>query len=192
MPSFAAMIPLSALWLPILLSAVIVFVASSILHMVLPWHKGDYRKAPDEDKLMDTLRPLAIPPGDYMVPRPSSREDMRSSQFAEKVKKGPVLVMTVLPGGSMDMGRNLALWFLYLIIVSFFSAYVAGRALHTGADYLEVFRFAGVAAFLSYTVAMWPMSIWYRRSWFTTFKATIDGLVYACLTAGVFGWLWPR
>jgi hypothetical protein len=187
-----AMTPFSALWLPILLSAVIVFVASSIIHMVLPWHKGDYRKAPDEDKLMNTLRPLAIPPGDYMVPRPGSRDDMRSPQFAEKFKRGPVLMMTVFPGGSMSMGRNLVLWFLYTLVVSFFAAYVAGRALPPHADYLEVFRFAGVAAFLSYSVALWQMSIWYRRAWSTTVKATVDGLIYAGLTAGTFGWLWPR
>jgi len=186
------MTPLTALWLPVLASAVIVFVASSILHMVLPWHRSDYRKLPNEDKFMDTLRPLAIPPGDYLAPRPGSREEMRSSGFAEKFKKGPVVVMTVLPSGSMSMGRNLALWFLYLIVVSFFSAYVAGAALSRYADYLEVFRFAGVAAFLSYSVAIWPMSIWYRRSWLTTIKATIDGLIFACLTAGTFGWLWPK
>src|SRR5579864_6657702 len=96
-PSFPAMTPLTALWLPVLVSAVIVFVASSILHMVLPWHRSDYRKLPNEDKFMDTLRPLAIPPGDYLAPRPGSREEMRSSGFAEKFKKGPVVVMTVLP-----------------------------------------------------------------------------------------------
>lgn len=180
------------LWLPILVSAVIVFVASSLIHMVLPWHKSDYRKVPNEDKFMDTLRPLAIPPGDYMVPRPGSREEMRSSDFAEKFKKGPVVMMTVLPSGSFAMGRNLLLWFIYLIIVSVFSAYVAGAALSRYADYLEVFRFAGTAAFLSHSVAIWPLSIWYRRSWITTLKATIDGLIYAGLTAGTFGWLWPR
>lgn len=186
------MTPLSALWLPILLSAVIVFVASTVLHMFVPWHRSDYRKAPSEDKLMDAVRPLAIPPGDYMVPRPANMEDMRSSEFQEKFKKGPVLVMTVLPSGSMAMGRNLGMWFVYLIVVSFFSAYMAGRALGPGANYLEAFRFAGTAAFLSYSVALWQFTIWYRRSWLTTLKATIDGLIFALLTGGTFGWLWPH
>ncbi|HLJ26358.1 MAG TPA: hypothetical protein VKY85_06595 [Candidatus Angelobacter sp.] len=186
------MTPLLALWLPILLSAVIVFVVSSIIHMVMPWHKSDYRKVANEDKVMDALRPLAIPPGDYMVPRPSSREDMRSPEFTEKFKKGPVLMLTVFPAGSMGMGRSLILWFLYLIVVGIFAAYVAGAALPEGAHYLKVFRFAGVAAFLSNSVALWQMSIWYRRAWSTTIKATVDGLIYALLTAGVFGWLWPR
>ncbi len=183
---------LSALWLPILLSAVIVFVASSIIHMASPWHKSDYPKVPDEDRLMDALRPLAIPPGDYMVPRASSAQDMRTPEFAERIKKGPVLILTVLPTGPFNMGRNLLLWFLYSVVVGIFAAYIAGRALPPGTPYLAVFRFAGATAFVGYSVALWQMSIWYRRAWSTTIKATIDGLVYASLTAGVFGCLWPR
>src|SRR5512137_1274254 len=94
-----AMTELSALWLPILLSSIIVFVVSSIVHMVLPWHKGDYPRIPNEDKVMDALRPLAIPPGDYMVPRAGSMKDMKSPEFMDKLKKGPVMVVTMLPGG---------------------------------------------------------------------------------------------
>jgi hypothetical protein len=183
---------LVSLWLPIVLSAVIVFVVSSILHTVLPWHKSDYLKMPNEDKAMDALRPLAIPPGDYMVPRPTSRQDMRSPEFLEKMKKGPVMVLTVMPGGAVTMGKSLVLWFLYSIVVNIFAAYVAGRALTPGAQYLQVFRFVGTTAFVGYSLALWQMSIWYRRAWTTTIKATVDGLVYALLTAGTFGWLWPR
>ena len=186
------MTELTALWLPILLSAIIVFVTSSIIHMVLPWHKSDYPKMANEDKFADAIRPLAIPPGDYMVPRPSTRQDMRSPEFAEKMKRGPVMMLTVMQPGPMSMGRNLALWFVYILVVGFFAAYVAGRALAPGAHYLQVFRFVGVAAFLSYSVALWQMSIWYKRAWSITIKSSIDGLIYACLTAGTFGWLWPK
>jgi len=181
-----------ALWLPILLSAVLVFVVSSLIHMASPWHKGDYPKLSSEDRVMDALRPLAIPPGDYMMPRPSSREEMRSPQFLEKFKKGPVLMLTVWPGGSMSMRNQLVQWFLYALVVGCFAAYVAGRALPTGAPALQVFRFAGVTAFVGYALALWQMSIWYRRSWTTTIKTTVDGLIYALLTAGAFAWLWPR
>jgi hypothetical protein len=183
---------LSSLWLPILLSAVIVFLASSVIHMMLPWHKSDYPKMPNEDKVMDALRPLAIPPGDYMIPRPASTQDMRTPEFLEKMKKGPVVVMTVLPNGPMGMGKNLTQWFLYSVVVGVFGAYVAGRALPPGAPYLTVFRFVGVTAFLAYSAALWQMSIWYRRAWITTIKATVDGLIYGLLTAGTFGWLWPH
>jgi hypothetical protein len=145
----------------------------------------------NEDQVMDALRPLAIPPGDYFFPRPGQREDMKSAAFAEKVKKGPVVLMTVMPGG-MAMGQNLAMWFLYILVISAFAAYIAGRALPPGAVYLQVFRFAGATAFIGYSAALWQMSIWYRRAWLTTIKSTVDGLIYASLTAGVFGWLWPR
>ena len=183
---------LHVLWLPILLSAVFVFIASSIIHMLSPWHKSDYPKMPNEDKALEAWRPLAIPPGDYMVPRPATRGALRSPEFVDKLNKGPVMVLTVLPNGPMTMGRSLALWFVYLLVVGVFSGYVAGRALPPGAPYLHVFRFAGAVAFIGYSLALWQMSIWYRRSWVTTIKATVDGLIYALLTAGTFGWLWPR
>ena len=182
---------LASLWLPILLSAVLVFVVSSIIHMVLPWHKSDYPKMVSEDKVMDALRPLAIPPGDYMVPRPATRSDMRSPEFIEKMKKGPVMMMTVMPG-AMTMGKNLTQWFVYCLVVGLFAAYVSGRALPPGTPYLQVFRFVGTTAFIGYTLALWQMSIWYYRAWSTTIKATFDGLIYALLTAGTFGWLWPH
>src|SRR3989442_11476755 len=183
---------LYSLWLPILLSSVIVFLVSSVIHMAIPWHKSDYPKVPNEEKVMDALRPFAIPPGDYMIPRPLSAQDMRSTGFLEKMKKGPVMVVTVMANGPTSMGKNLVLWFLYSAVVGLFAAYVAGRALPVGAEYLRVFQLVGAAAFLGYAVALWQMSIWYRRKWSTTVKATVDGLVYALLTAGTFGWLWPR
>ena len=183
---------LAALWLPILLSGVIVFLTSFLIHMVLPWHKGDYPTLPKEAEFRAAVGPLAIPPGDYLVPRPSTGADMRSPEFVAKMTQGPVMVLTVRPNGPPDMGRSLGLWFGYSLVVGLFAAYVAGRALPVGATYLDVFRFAGVTAFLGYAVGLWQMSIWYSRSWTITLKATFDGLMYALLTAGVFGWLWPR
>src|SRR5947209_17086939 len=183
---------LVALWLPIVVSSVLVFVVSSAIHMASPWHKSDYPKVPNEDRLRDALRPLAVPPGDYMVPRPASMQEMRSPEFLEKMKKGPVMMLTVIPNGPPSMTKSLVLWFLYSAVVGLFAAYVAGRALPAGASYLRVFQLVGAAAFLGYAVALWQMSIWYRRKWSTTVKATVDGLVYALLTAGTFGWLWPR
>jgi hypothetical protein len=187
----AVMTGLSALWLPILVSAVLVFVASSIIHMVSPWHKSDFPKLATEQQVMDALRPLAIPPGDYFVPRPANRDEMSSPAFKERVKQGPVVVFTVMPG-EFSMGRNLALWFAYCAVIGFLAAYVTGRALPPGTPYLQVFRFAGTTAFIGYSAALWQMSIWYHRAWTTTIKSTIDGLIYGLLTAGAFGWLWPR
>src|SRR5881296_1435485 len=115
------MVPVMSLWLPILLSAVVVFVASSIIHMVLPYHRGDYKKLPDEDGVLSALRQFAVAPGDYLFPKPDSAKPM--------------------------MGKPLGLWFLYCVVVGFFAAYIAGRALQPGASYLSVFQIAGAAAF---------------------------------------------
>ena len=183
---------LHALWIPILVSAVIVFLASSLIHMVLPWHKGDFSQVPNEDKVMDALRPFSIPPGDYMLPRPSSMGDMKSAEFHAKMTKGPVMIFTAMPNGPGSMGKSLVMWFLYSVIVGVFAGYVAGRALPVGAAYLHVFRFAGVTTFVAYALGTWQASIWYHRKWSTTMIGSLDALIYALLTAGTFGWLWPR
>jgi len=186
------MISLSALWLPILISAVIVFAASAAIHMAPTWHRSDYPGIPRESEAMSALRPLAIPPGDYFVPRASGMKEMKTPEFTEKMKQGPVLILTVMPNGPMSMGRNLLQWFIFVIVVGIFVAYVTSRSLAAGADYLRVFQIAGATAFIAYSMALWELSIWYRRSWSLTLKATLDGLIYALLTAGTFGWLWPR
>jgi hypothetical protein len=187
------MTSLHSLWLPTLLASVFVFVASSIIHMALQWwHRSDYAKLPQEDKVMDSLRTIAIPPGDYMVPGCSGSEEMRTPQFKEKMMKGPVMTMTVVPSGPIQIGGKLALWFLYLLVVSHIAGYVACHALPFGARWTSVFRIVGVTSFLGYSAALWQMSIWYGRSWRTTVKITVDGLLYAAITAGTFGWLWPR
>ena len=186
------MTPLASLWLPILLSAVFVFVMSSVLHMVLPWHRTDYSKVPNEDAVAAALRGFAIPPGDYMMPRPDTRAEMRSPEFAEKVKKGPMVVMTVMPGGEMKMAGNLAQWFGFVLIVSLFAAYIAGRAMGAGATSMRVVQLASATAFVAYGIGLWPNSIWYRRSWMTTFKSTVDGLIYGLITGATLAWLWPK
>ena len=180
------------LWLPILLSAVIVFVVSSIIHMVLTYHRTDVRKVSAEDEVMDALRKVGIPPGDYMVPYAGTPKRMKDPDFIEKMKRGPVAFFTVMASGPPSMGKSLVQWFLYCIVVGIFAAYIAGRALPPGADYLAVFRFAGCIAFVGYSLALWQNSIWYKRAWSTTLKSTFDGLVFALLTGGTFGWLWPR
>jgi len=186
------MVPITSLWIPILVSAVLVFVVSSVIHMLLPVHKGDFRKLPKEDEALEAMGKLGIEPGDYMFPQCSSMGEMKDPKFLAKMEKGPVGMLTIMPSGPPAMGASLGLWFVYCAVVGLFAAYVAGRALPVGAHYLAVFRFAGVTAFVGYSLALWQSTIWYKRSAWTTLKSTIDGLVYALCTAGVFGWLWPR
>ena len=180
-----------SLWIPTLVSAVAVFLVSSLVHMVLPWHKNDYPRLANEDAVMDALRPLAIPPGEYMVPRPQGREQLRAPEFLEKVNRGPVFIMTMMPNGMMNMGRNLAQWFVFALVVAGFAGHLARAALGAQADHTIVFHTVGLSAFMGYAFALWPMSIWYRRPWMTTIKATIDGLIYGVITGAIFVWLWP-
>ena len=153
------MVALSALWLPILVAAVLVFFASYAIHMVLTYHRTDYRKLPSEEAIMDALRPFNIAPGDYHTPRPESPAAMRTPEFVAKMKKGPVFTMTVFPAGDVGMGRRLINWFLFCVVVGVFSAYLTSRALPAGAPYLEVFRFAGTVAFVGYGLALWEDTI---------------------------------
>jgi hypothetical protein len=186
------MVPISALWIPILLSAVIVFVASSVLHMVLPYHKSDYRKLPEEDRVVDVLRAAGVTPGPaYHFPH-TTHIEMKSPEVVEKFKRGPIGLLTVIPSGPPAMGKYLGMWFVYCVVVGIFAAFVAGSTLRPGTRYLVVFHLTGLAAFLAYGVGHLQDSIWRGQFWGVTAKHVFDGLIYALLTAGTFGWLWPR
>ncbi len=178
------------LWLPVLVSAVVVFIASSVIHMVLTYHRSDFKGVPSEDEVMEALRRFNIPPGEYVLPHCENPKEMEEPEFKAKMEKGPVAFLTVMPRG-FDTGRSLVLWFLYCILIGMFAAYLAGRALGPDAHYLAVFRFVGAASFGAYALALLQNSIWYKREWMTTLKSMFDGFIYACLTAGIFGWLWP-
>jgi hypothetical protein len=186
------MISLTALWLPILVSAVIVFVASSIIHMALPIHKSDYRKLPDEDKVADALRSTGVTPGRvYIIPYGTMKE-MKSPEMQEKFKRGPVGLLTIRPSGVPVMGKFLGQWFLYCIVVSIVTACVVGSTQVPGTEYVRIFHLAGIVAFVGYSLALIQNAIWKGETWGVTFKHVIDGLIYGLLTAGTFGWLWPK
>lgn len=185
------MVTVMSLWLPILVSAVLVFIASALIHMVLKYHQTDFSRLPDEEQVMTALRGAGVGPGAYAMPYAEGMKEMGSPEYIERRTRGPVAFMTVLKSGPPSMTAELAQWFGFCIIVSVVAAYVAGRALFPGADYLQVFRFTGTVAFAAYALSSWQESIWFHRSWSTTAKSTLDGLIYALLTAGAFGWLWP-
>jgi hypothetical protein len=186
------MVSLTSLWLPILLSAVAVFIVSAIIHMFLPYHRGDFRKLPAEDAIMSALLPHNIAPGDYMFPHATSPSAMKDPAWAEKRKRGPVGILTVLPTAQMGMGKNLTLWFVYSVIVSLFSAYLASHALPAGADAAEIFRYVATLGFMGYGMALIHDSVWFGREWSSTVKSLFDAFVYGAVTAAVFIWMWPK
>ncbi len=185
------MVPITALWLPILLSAVAVFLASSIIHMALPYHRADYGRVPAEDDVMDALRKFAIPPGDYFLPCAGSPAEMKNPEYKEKLRKGPLVLMTVLASDGYAMGKRLIQWFLYSLVVGLVAAHAA-QALGASASRRFVFHVTAIVAFSAYALALWQNSIWYSRKWSTTIKSTIDGLIYGVITGSIFVWLWPH
>lgn len=183
------MVPLMSLLVPIVLAAILVFVASSVIHMLLPYHRTDFAPLPDENAVAAVLR--TVPPGDYAMPYAGSMAAMKEPAFQERMKTGPIAFMTVQPGGPSRMGNALAWWFVYCLVVSIFAAYVTGRAASGADEYFSVFRFASVTAFLGYGMAQWQSHIWYRQKLSTVVKNNIDALVYALLTGGAFAGFWP-
>jgi hypothetical protein len=185
------MVPLTELWLPILVSAVFVFIVSSAVHMLLPYHWSDYGKVPNEEQLRADFRRSGLPPGDYVVPHAAGPKEMKDPEYTKRMAEGPIVFFTVAPAGQSSMARSLSLWFVYLLIIATLAAYVAGRALPPGAEYGEAFRFAGTTAIAAFAFGSWPASVWFFRSWKTTAKFTFDGILYGLVLGGAFGWLWP-
>lgn len=185
------MVSIASLWLPILLAAIAVFIASSLSHMVFKLHQNDYSELPGEKEIRDAMRGAGVGPGNYMFPYCGDTAEMGSDEMRTKFREGPVGFVNVLPSGPPTMGKSLGIWFAYSVLVGVFVAYVSGRALAPGTEYLAVFRIAGATAFLAYGLPNLVESIWRGQRWGTTMRHVVDGLVYALLTAGVFGWLWP-
>src|ERR1700758_5654078 len=183
------MVPLSALWSPIVLSAVIVFVASSIMHMALTYHRSNYKRLPDEDKILDTLRAAGLQRGFYMFPFCTMKE-MKSPAAMEKYKRGPVGSLTVLPLGPPAMPKYLGLWFGYCLLVGFFVAYLTGHTVPVGAHYPAVFRGAGTAAFLAYGLGVLPNAVWKGQTGSMTIKGGSDGGAAGWVAAGTVAWRW--
>jgi hypothetical protein len=186
------MVSIPELWLPILVATVLVFVASNIVWMALPHHKSDARRLPDEAGAIEALGKQNLRPGLYRLPWADSMAEMKDPAFVEKLNKGPVAMITVLPSGPFNMGRQLGLWTAYLVAMGVMVAYVTGRVLGPGVPYLEVFRVAGTVAFMGYSGAQLPAAIWWGKPIGVAVKEILDGLFYAVVTAGAFGWLWPR
>jgi hypothetical protein len=185
------MTPLSALWLPIVLSAVLVFIASSIMHTVLPYHRSDYGKLPDEEKALAALRSAGLTRGLYVFPFCTPKE-MKTPEAIAKYNQGPVGMLTIFPSAPPVMAKFLGLWFGFCLLISFFVAYLTAHTVAPGTYYLAVFRVVGTAAFLGYGLGTLSNAIWKGQTLSFTIKEVVDGLVYALLTAGTFGWLWPR
>lgn len=185
------MTPFTSLLLPIVLSAVAVFLLPMLIHMT-PWHRSDYVRLPDEEGVMQALRGFRIPPNDYMVPYPGTGKEMQSPEYDAKRDAGPVMVLTVLPNGPWKIGRIMGQWFLFTLVISACMALVVGTILPPGGSRHAVFHHVAVISLLTYAMGAAPLSIWYDRKWSTTFRNGADSLLYALATGWIFMALWPK
>jgi len=186
------MVTLMQLWGPIVLSAVLVFFASSLIHMVFQWHKSEYLRLPNEDEVRAAIRRQAPPPGKYVLPYCTGGKEMQDPAMVQKFVDGPVGFLLLKANGMQSLGRMLGSWFTFSLVAAFAVAYVASRTMAPGADYLQVFRVVGTITFLTYTGGSVIDGIWMGKPWRSVMIDALDGLIYGCLSGGAFGWLWPR
>lgn len=183
--------PFGTLWLPVVVSAVVVFVISSVLHMVLKYHKADYKQLPNEDAVREVMGKAKPAPGLYVTPYVGDPKEMSSPDYQEKRLKGPVAMITVAPSGPVTMGKQLAQWFFVALFVSFLSSYVVRHSLPAGATAREAMRIISAVAFGCYGVSHLIDSVWMMRPWSNTGRALFDALIYSLATGAVFYFLWP-
>lgn len=186
------MVTLGELLIPIAVASVLVFLVSAIIHMVLKYHNKDYTSLPNEEAVRQVIRAGNPAPAQYVIPHCPDMKEMEKPEVKQKYNEGPVAVIYLLRPGVPNMGKYLSQWFLFILIVSLFIAYVVAHAIPRGAEYLHVFRIVGAIGFLAYGMGNFTSAIWWGKPWRVAVKEAIDGLVYGLVTAGVFGWLWPQ
>lgn len=186
-------VALGSLWLPIVLSAVACFAAGFVLWVVLPHHRSDWSPLPDEAAAMDALSGQSPAPGMYLMPHPGPDKNPQANpEWIARVQGGTPAYVTVLPKAQMlNMGPTLAKNFGYLLLMGVFVAYVGGATLPAGTDYLHVFQVTGAVALIGHSMGAFPKAIFWGWTLSAATKEFLDGVVYALVTAGVFGWLWP-
>ena len=187
------MISLVQLWLPILAAAIAVFVASSLVHMVFKWHASDYRGLSNEDDVRAVIRAGAPRPGQYFIPFCPDKREMGKPEVIAKFKEGPVGQLVLWPLGPPNMGRPLGLWFALNVVIAILAGYLACRTLAAGSSFGQIVRVVGIVTFAAYATGPLQAAIWMGKPWRSVAKEVgLDALMYAAVSACVFGWLWPR
>lgn len=184
--------PFGSLWLPVLVSGLVVWIASAIVWMVLPHHRSDFKSLKDEPSVADALRKQGLAPGHYRVPYCSDMKTMKDPAFLKKLEDGPVALIVLTKPGPPAMGKSLVLYLGFNVLLSFVVAYIARHTLQASSSGAEVFRLTGTVAIASYSFGVIPESIWMGRPWPNTIKSVIDAVAYGVLTGAVFMLLWPK
>ena len=183
---------IAELWIPIVLSAVLIFVASSLIHMVFKWHNSEYWKLSNEDEVRAVVRAGSPAPGQYVIPHCADMKAMGSPEMQQKFAEGPCAFLTVRASGMPKMGGALGMWFAYVLAVCLIAAYVGNKSLGEGASFFQVGRLVGALSFLSYAGGSVQYGIWMGKPWSSVAKDVLDAVIYAVIAGSVFGCFWPR
>jgi hypothetical protein len=183
--------PFGSLWLPGVVSAVAVWLVSAVVHMALRYHRADYKQLGDEDKVAQAVRQVGPPPGVYFIPYCAEMSQLKEPAVRKKFEDGPVAILTIRPNGPPAVGKSLAQWFLFCLLVSFVVAYIARHTLTSSSTGLEVLRLTGTVAFAAYAFGNLQDSIWKSIPWSNSLRGIFDAVLYALTTGLVFRLLWP-
>jgi len=183
--------PFGSLWLPVIASAVAVWLLSAILHMVLKYHRADYRPLPDESSVAAAIRQVGPGPGLYILPHVADPSQMKDPAVRKRYEDGPVALLTVMRNGPPGLGKYLVQWFLLCLLISFVTAYVARHTLSSGTDGVTVLRVTGTIAFAAYGLGYIQDSIWKAIPWSNSLRGLLDAAIYGLVTGWIFRLLWP-
>ena len=182
---------ISQLWMPVLATAVFIFIASSLIHMVFKWHNADYKKLANEDDVRAAIRVGSPAPGQYILPYCADMKDMQAEAMQKKYVEGPIGIITLRKACPPSMAMPLSLWFLYTIAIAAFAGCLAMQAFAGKANSPAAGHLVGVVSFLAFTGGSVQMGIWMGKPWGSVAKDVLDGLIYATIAALTFMWLWP-
>ncbi len=182
-------VSMAELWMPILTTAVVVFILSCLAWTISPHHKPEYRKLAAEPGFLDALRTLNIPAGGYFFPYVDGA-GMKTEEGKRLMNEGPWGRMR-LYGKKPGMGGSMLGSFVLYLVVSAAIAFVGTMTIPAGAGFGDVLRVLGTVGVLSYSVAVIPQIIWFERQWSVFFTHLFDGVVFGLATGLVFAWMWP-
>jgi len=183
---------IAQLWLPILVTAVLIFIASSLIHMVFKWHNRDYLKLGNEDEVRAVIRAGSPAPGQYVIPHCMDMKDMAGEAMKQKFREGPIALLTVRANGMPNMGKSLGSWFVYCIAVAALAACLAIGAFPAGKEHANsAGHLVGMISFLTYFGGSVQLAIWMGKPWGAVAKDLLDSLIFGTISALVFMWLWP-
>lgn len=182
---------LPQLWLPILATAIFVFIASSLIHMVFKWHNSDYRQIGNEDEIRAAVRNGKLAPGQYHFPYCKEMKDMQEPAQQQKYREGPIGILTIIPNGMPNMGKMLGSWFVLNLIVAAIGALLAVQSFGLQGSSHYAGHLVGVLTFVAYGVGSVCNAIWMGKTWSSVAKDLLDALIYGTVSALTFMWLWP-